>query len=751
MEFFQRITEYSALVDAYAALKKGSRTPGVDRRTFEEYSKNLDGNLKNLSIKAKKNEYAPLPTLQYRMAKEKPGQFREIGISSLEDRVLQKSFVTVISQKAETFFSDDSYAYRPNRGHKKAIGRLINTINQNKNLFFALGDIHSFFDSIDHGKLINLFKDLISDEPELINLLELWLKNGAVAGKKYVDTNKGIKQGYIAAPLLSNIFLCRFDEKFKSCEKHHYFRYADNFIFACPEGEEYAKNIYAEAEKFLKNEMGLLLNPGDRYIVSRQDEFVFLGIKFHKGATTVADNKKESIVNEIKRIFSNNKTDPFLKTKAINSILSSYTYYYGSINNKKEFFQWVDEIVAKELSNLINSGTIDSTKAEKEFSSIVTLTQVPVFEIISTLKKPVINEKGNLPDPEKKISEQKRFFKTKLGLESECILLKQNMSLRNRQNKLILEFGEGRKREININNLTSVEVSSNNSTITVPVIKLCSEKNIPIYITDQFGNPVSQILPMNFFSMNITKYQIDSVFNGKAALIAKEIVTGKIKNQLATVKFFVKNKKDSGGLVAEVENMALKITQYIGEIEALEGADLPKLQSRILGYEGATAQIYWNIFKMICNDPTFESREHKNANHRINVMLNYGYGILYHRIYNAVIRARLNPGFSFLHREQKEKPTLVFDLIEQFRSPAVDRTVLSMLSRNFACPTDETGRLTHESRRKLSEAFLKRLHTYFKYGKSETSINELITKKTRELALYLAGEIPKYKSYSMKW
>jgi len=751
MELFEKIADQKALVDAFVQLKKGSSTPGVDRRTFEEYSKNLEENLNELSSKILKNEYVPQPSLQYKMAKEKPGQFREIGISSLEDRIVQKSFVMAVSQKAEAVFSNDSFAYRPNRGHKKAIGQLINVVNTNKTVHFALGDIHSFFDSINHSKLIEKFRNMIADEPRLTNLLELWLKNGAVAGRKYIETDKGIKQGYIAAPLLSNLFLNEFDKKFRSCESHRYIRYADNFIFACPDGAEYAEKIYADAENYLKNDLGLLLNPGDRHIVSREDEFVFLGIKFHKGSTAVADKKKENIENEIKRIFQNTKTDPYQKSKAVNSILSSYSYYYSSIGNKREFFQWVDELVAKEISGLIKSGKTDSSKAERGFSSIVTLTQTPVFEIISTLKEEKPADKPVSDNPAKKIGEQKRFFKTKLGLESECVLLRQGMTLRNRQNKLILEFGEGRKREININNLTSVEVSSNNSTITVPVIKLCSQRNIPIYITEQLGNPVSQILPMNFFSMNITKYQIDAMFNGKCAVLAKEIVTGKIKNQLATVKFFIKNKKDNCGLTTEADNLSQKVSEYIKEIEAIESDDLPQLQSRILGYEGAVAQIYWNIFKMICNDPTFEGREHKNAKHPVNIMLNYGYGILYHRIYNAVIRTRLNPGFSFLHREQKEKPTLVFDLIEQFRAPAVDRTVLSLMSRNFSCSIDETGRLTHESRSTLSAAFLKRLHTFFIYGKKETSINELITTKTQDLALYLTGEKPKYKSYSMKW
>jgi CRISP-associated protein Cas1 len=76
----------------------------------------------------------------------------------------------------------------------------------------------------------------------------------------------------------------------------------------------------------------------------------------------------------------------------------------------------------------------------------------------------------------------------------------------------------------------------------------------------------------------------------------------------------------------------------------------------------------------------FEGRERQGATDLVNSLLNYGYGILYSKIWEAVIRTGLSPFISFLHKPQEGKPTLIFDLVEEFRPQAVDRAVFSMIN-----------------------------------------------------------------------
>ena len=121
--------------------------------------------------------------------------------------------------------------------------------------------------------------------------------------------------------------------------------------------------------------------------------------------------------------------------------------------------------------------------------------------------------------------------------------------------------------------------------------------------------------------------------------------------------------------------------------------------------EGQAGNLYWQMIRLLlADDVEFAGRERQGATDSVNSLLNYGDGMLYPRMHEALLLAGLHPGISFLHSFQDGKPTLTFDLIEEFRRQAVDRVVFGMITKGERLEMDsQTGHLTRETVRKWSK------------------------------------------------
>jgi CRISPR-associated protein Cas1 len=133
----------------------------------------------------------------------------------------------------------------------------------------------------------------------------------------------------------------------------------------------------------------------------------------------------------------------------------------------------------------------------------------------------------------------------------------------------------------------------------------------------------------------------------------------------------------------------------------------------------------------------------------VNALLNYGYGILYTQVWSAVVLAGLEPFVGFLHVDRPGKPSLVLDLVEEFRQPVVDRAVIASinLGQNFEM---EGGLLDADSRKTIAAKILDRLETRESFKGKTFQIRSIIQIQARNLASFLRGE-QEYKPYGFKW
>ncbi|NMC87249.1 MAG: CRISPR-associated endonuclease Cas1, partial [Candidatus Moranbacteria bacterium] len=306
--------------------------------------------------------------------------------------------------------------------------------------------------------------------------------------------------------------------------------------------------------------------------------------------------------------------------------------------------------------------------------------------------------------------------------------------------------------EVKTTNLNHIFVTGRGVTVSSNVIEFCSERHIPIDYIRFDGKPYARLYSFYDQNARIQLAQLAACGNEKGSAFAKSIVYGKIKNQLNLAKYYHKYRKEKDSTFSTLfREKTSRIELHLKELGETNDSDHDILRGKLFSIEGRAAQNYWEITKrLLAGMLVFEGREGKGATDVVNSMLNYGYGILQAKVWDAVIRSSLSPFISFLHKPQRNKPTFIFDLIEQFRVQAVDRVIFSMINKGVEV-TMEKERLSNKTKTRLIGHILERMNTYEKYRGRRIRFVEIIREQARGAALYFTGETKKYLPYIGKW
>lgn len=710
------------------------------------FAENRDVNLRKLADKLANKRYVPKPAVQYMMPKDgKPGEYRGIMVTAVEDRIVQRAFKDFYAQKTEQIFYRHSFAYRKGRGSALVSDLLTSFNKKNKFRFAVTADIHHYFEHIERDRLLDIFASKISNEPAVLDLLKLWLYSGYYYKREYKERADGLELGFIISPLLSNLYLDDFDHHFaKGGEDYFYLRYADNFIFLADD-VSCCEKLYSEAEEYLKT-MHLKLNKDDRQLKSFSEGFDFLGLFYQGDKIGISSRKTDKMKNKIYRTASKNFT-PAQLIEEINRHFYHWQYHYQPVTEKTHLKE-IDSYAIKQIATNIAKNRLEMPDQElwklSLFEKIkpAQLEKTLTTEIAQFAARPQVTS-GEI------VKEQRKKYKKESGLNGEWLVLKNNTRITLRDNKMVME-SDGEKKEIPISKISAVQIGSKNNTITTNLIEVLAKESVPVHIVNRFDLPIASILPVRQASLNKTKKQVEAFFNGKAAFLCKEFVIGKIKNQKNLITYFGKYHLKQSERFKKLYTAFMEAAdKAVKDIESLPEKDHAKLQASVMGIEGTTARQYWELIGYLIKPEPFAGRVGQNSKDRVNAMLNYGYAILYNRIHTELLRVGLNPQYSYLHKEQDGKPTLAFDIIEQFRAPAVDRVVVALLNKKIKIKLDADFKITDECRKIVAEQFLNRLHSYFNYDKTETSLLEQIAHRIKLFKEFVC-ENGKYKSYIMK-
>jgi group II intron reverse transcriptase/maturase len=192
------------LREEYFLLKRHA-APGVDGATWQEYGRNLEENMENLSDRLQRGAYHAQPVKRTHIPKT-DGRQRPIGIPTLEDKIVQRASVSVMQAVYEADFKGFSYGFRPGRDAHQAIDALAVGIAERKVNWVLDADIRGFFDAIDHEWMMKFVEHRIADR-RMGRHVKKWLRAGVMENGKMIETKVGTPQGGSISPLLANIYL----------------------------------------------------------------------------------------------------------------------------------------------------------------------------------------------------------------------------------------------------------------------------------------------------------------------------------------------------------------------------------------------------------------------------------------------------------------------------------------------------------------------------------------------------------------
>lgn len=304
--------------------------------------------------------------------------------------------------------------------------------------------------------------------------------------------------------------------------------------------------------------------------------------------------------------------------------------------------------------------------------------------------------------------------------------------------------------EVPFRDLKEVTIASSGVSISTDALAGCIEFGVTVNFLTSGGKPYAIVMSPELNGTVITRReQLKAYDDHRGVHLAKCFVKGKVSNQASLVKYLAKHRRDKD-IYGDLMDRAASISSLEKDADLVAGDTVDECRLKLMNIEGRAAAIYWKVIGDLAMGEGFEGREHRGAIDPFNATLNYGYGILYNQVWGAVVLAGLEPFGGFLHVDRPGKPSLVLDLVEEFRAPTVDRAAVVKLIRGWRPEYDAEERLTLESRREIATAVLERLDTRERYAGKKHKMNAVIVSQARKVASYLRGEGP-YRPYRATW
>ena len=199
-----RLLDEELLKVAFDRIRKGAAV-GVDGVTKEKYAEHLEDNLRALHDRMKAGRYRHQPIRRVHIPKA-PGKTRPIGISTIEDKVVQNALHLVLEAIYEQDFLDCSYGFRPGRSPHGALRAVDVAVMRGRTSWVLEADLRSYFDSLDRKRLVEMLQQRVADE-SFLRLVGKCLHVGVLDGEEYSEPHEGTTQGSTLSPILGNVYL----------------------------------------------------------------------------------------------------------------------------------------------------------------------------------------------------------------------------------------------------------------------------------------------------------------------------------------------------------------------------------------------------------------------------------------------------------------------------------------------------------------------------------------------------------------
>jgi len=339
-----------------------------NRTTFEDIEEaGIDTFIERMRDELASGKYRPMPNRRKEIPKSN-GKVRTLGIPTIRDRVVQGALKLILEPIFEADFQPGSFGYRPRRTAREAIHRVGLAIICGRTRVLDV-DPKAFFDNVRHHILMAKVAQRVAD-PDVMRLLKLILK---------ASGSKGVPQGGVISPLLSNIYLndvdrmlewgkrkARYRGKYGDGTALEYARYADDLVILVGSFKRHDW-LLETISRMLRRELGALqaeINTEKSRTVdlAKGESFGFLGFDFRQVVSLAGKRraqytpklqKRTDLMKRIKEVFWRHESQPLdVIVRQINPILRGWVNYFAIGNSGRCFTtvrDWVEKSVRRHL------------------------------------------------------------------------------------------------------------------------------------------------------------------------------------------------------------------------------------------------------------------------------------------------------------------------------------------------------------------------------------------------------------------
>ena len=345
MRLIEMILGDENLNEAVKRVKSNKGVAGVDKMTVYEIDTYFQNNKERIKKEILEKKYRPQPVKRVYIPKSN-GKKRPLGIPTVMDRVIQQATAQVLMKIYEDRFSDNSFGFRPNRSAHDAVERTLDYLNEGCEWVIDM-DIEAYFDTVNQDKLISILREEVKDSTTL-HLIRKFLQAGIMEKGLVKPNTIGMPQGGPLSPILSNIYLDKFDKELES-RGLRFVRYADDSnIFV--KSEMSANRVMKSVISWLERKLFLKVSATKTKVV-RPMKSNFLGFTYiktgdkwecmptHKSKMSLYDKCRKELIR--KKCIARSNAITFTR---INQIVRGWINYFRIGKMKMfidKFGQWL--------------------------------------------------------------------------------------------------------------------------------------------------------------------------------------------------------------------------------------------------------------------------------------------------------------------------------------------------------------------------------------------------------------------------
>jgi len=330
-----------------------------------------------------------------------------------------------------------------------------------------------------------------------------------------------------------------------------------------------------------------------------------------------------------------------------------------------------------------------------------------------------------------------------------------------KRNRFIVKK-EGEVKEIVADDVDSIICCSSGVAFSASALALAVQNNIQVVFARYSGWPYAVLMPASMTgSVRARREQFTAYNDERGFILAKKFVSGKLVNQANLLKLMAKNRRQTDPELSERLYEAGKaIDEVNSKVDKEQGLRIDDKRQDLMNLEAEAARFYWDaICQVLPVELGFTGRETRGARDPFNAMLNFGYQtILFPEVWKAISYAGLDFYAGYLHADRPGKPSLVLDLMEEFRQQIVDRTLIGLITKNVikpdkivvAEPAEEGRVLNKEVIKTLLTNFQERLDTEVMFDGRRGSIKGFIHHQARRVTRFLLREAD-YVPFTLGW